>query len=431
MRPRTGARSPDFFLTILHPDDRERVLTETAHTIATGEPLETEYRLLRKDGERRLGAATRASSCATPPARPLCIQGYILDITERKQREAALLASDAIVASSFDAIVSRTTEGMVTGWNGAAERLFGYSAGEMIGRSVDMLLPDQSGVLEYVDARLRRGQIVEPIEVACLRKDGTRVEVESTVSPIVDASGDVVGSSSITRDITERKHAQALAAGQTELLGYVAGGAALPEVLDQLARFVEQHGEDVLASILLLDRDGAHLRHGAAPSLPEAYCAAVDGIAIGASAGSCGTAAFRREPRLRVGRDHRPAVGGLARARGRGRAPRLLVDAHLRDRRLAARHVRALLPHSARARRARPRARRGGDARRRHRDRARALGGGCGRERGALSRSLRERQRADRDRHDGRVHHGGQPGLRARARVLARGAHRHESGRST
>jgi diguanylate cyclase (GGDEF)-like protein/PAS domain S-box-containing protein len=291
--PEDWSSSPDFFLTILHPDDRERVLAETAHTIATGEPLETEYRLLRKDGEvvwvSDEGVLVRDAAGAA-----LCIQGYILDITERKQREAARLASDAIVASSFDAIVSRTTEGMVTGWNGAAERLFGYSAGEMIGRSVDMLLPDQSGVLEYVDARLRRGLIVEPIEVACLRKDGTRVEVESTVSPIVDASGDVAGSSSITRDITERKHAQALAAGQTELLGYVAGGAALPEVLDQLARFVEQHGEDVLASILLLDRDGAHLRHGAAPSLPEAYCAAVDGTAIGANAGSCGTAAFRR-----------------------------------------------------------------------------------------------------------------------------------------
>jgi diguanylate cyclase (GGDEF)-like protein/PAS domain S-box-containing protein len=287
--------SADFFLTILHPDDRERVLTATEHTIATGEPLELEYRIVRQDGAvvwvHDEGVLVRDGRGA-----PLCLQGYLLDVTERKQREAALVASDAIVASSFDAIVSRTTDGIVTGWNGAAERLFGYSADEMIGRSVDMLLPDQSGVLEYVDAQLRRGQVVEPIEVACLRKDGTRIEVESTVSPIIGTHGDVVGSSSITRDISERKHAQALAAGQTELLGYVAGGAALPEVLDQLTRFVEQHGEDVIASILLLDRHGMHLQHGAAPSLPDAYCAAIDGSAIGPQAGSCGTAAYRREP---------------------------------------------------------------------------------------------------------------------------------------
>ena len=75
----------------------------------------------------------------------------------------------------------------------------------------------------------------------------------------------------------------------------MAGGAVLPRVLDHLARFVEEHGDEVLASILLLDADGVHLRHGAAPSLPADYCEAIDGIAIGPSVGSCGTAAFRRE----------------------------------------------------------------------------------------------------------------------------------------
>jgi diguanylate cyclase (GGDEF)-like protein/PAS domain S-box-containing protein len=284
----------DFFLTILHPDDRKRVVAETAHTIATGDKLETEYRVLRSDGSvawlRDEAVLVRDAAGA-----PLCLQGYMLDITERKRREVALVASDAIVASSFDAIVSRTTDGIVTGWNRAAERLFGYSAVEMIGHSVDLLLPEESGVLEYVDARMRRGEIVEPLEATCLRKDGTRIEVESTVSPLFDSSGAIIGSSSITRDITERRRAQALAAGQAELLGFVAGGAALPRVLDHLARFVEQHGDDVRASIHLLDRDGAHLRQGAAPSLPEEYSAAIDGVAIGASVGSCGTAAYRRE----------------------------------------------------------------------------------------------------------------------------------------
>ena len=85
---------------------------------------------------------------------------------------------------------------------------------------------------------------------------------------------------------------QALASGQAQLLEFVATGAALPLVLERLARFVEEHGDDLLASILLLDRDGVHLRHGAAPSLPEAYCTAIDGAEIGPSVGSCGTAAY-------------------------------------------------------------------------------------------------------------------------------------------
>ena len=221
---------------------------------------------------------------------------YVRDITEQKLREAALLESEAIVGSSFEAIVGRTVDGIVTSWNAAAERIFGYSAEEILGgvASTSSCAPE-SGVIDYVNERLRRGEVVEPIEVVCIRKDGKRIDVESTISPIVGPSGVVIGSSSITRDITERKRSQALAAGQAELLEFVAGGAVLPRVLDHLARFVEEHGDDVLASILLLDRDGVHLRHGAAPSLPADYCEAIDGIAIGPSVGSCGTAAYRRE----------------------------------------------------------------------------------------------------------------------------------------
>ena len=84
-----------------------------------------------------------------------------------------------------------------------------------------------------------------------------------------------------------------IARDHRSLLELIAAGTALTEVLDAVARFIEAHAEGtVLASILLLDRDGAHLRHGAAPSLPETYTAAIDGVAIGPSVGSCGTAAY-------------------------------------------------------------------------------------------------------------------------------------------
>ncbi|MBI3810386.1 MAG: DUF3365 domain-containing protein [Nitrospirae bacterium] len=84
--------------------------------------------------------------------------------------------------------------------------------------------------------------------------------------------------------------------GQTDVLGMVAQGRPLPEILDTLARLIEQWSDQSLCSILLLDADGTHLRHGAAPSLPASYNQAVDGIAIGPTAGSCGTAVYRREP---------------------------------------------------------------------------------------------------------------------------------------
>jgi diguanylate cyclase (GGDEF)-like protein/PAS domain S-box-containing protein len=292
--PEEWASDPDFFVRVLHPDDHDRVIAQTAALIETGARLDSEYRMRRSDGTfawvRDEGVLVHDEN-----GMPLCIQGYILDITEQKEREAALLESEAIVGSSFDSIVARSPDGKVTRWNAAAERIFGYSAEEMIGRAVELLLPGNGDLLRHIDERLSRGERVEPLETVCVRKDGRQIVVESAISPIFGPEGEIIGSASTARDISDRKRAQALAAGQAQLLEFVAGGAPLPDVLLRVAEFVEEHGESVLASILLLDPDGVHLRHGAAPSLPSSYCEAVDGLAIGPSAGSCGTAAYRRE----------------------------------------------------------------------------------------------------------------------------------------
>jgi len=98
---------------------------------------------------------------------------------------------------------------------------------------------------------------------------------------------------SLTRDITERKRAESLLAGEKRILEMVAKGEQLQRILESLCRLVEEQASGVLASILLLDGD--RLRHGGAPSLPKAYTDAIDGTQIGPSTGSCGTAAYRRE----------------------------------------------------------------------------------------------------------------------------------------
>src|SRR5438445_13755239 len=95
-----------------------------------------------------------------------------------------------IVESSLDAIIGRTPDGIVTSWNAAAEDLFGYSADETIGRSITILAPpERRGELDAVNERLKRGETVGQFETVRVRKDGTRIEVASTVSPIRDASG--------------------------------------------------------------------------------------------------------------------------------------------------------------------------------------------------------------------------------------------------
>jgi len=122
---------------------------------------------------------------------------------ERFALPSALLS--AIVDSSDDAIISKDLNGVIMSWNAAAERLFGYTAAEAIGRSITMLIPadrlaEEPAILE----RLRRGERVDHFETIRMRKDGSRLNISLTISPVKDASGKIVGASKIARDITDR-----------------------------------------------------------------------------------------------------------------------------------------------------------------------------------------------------------------------------------
>ena len=134
----------------------------------------------------------------------------VRDGTNREQSERAARRLAAIVESSDDAIVSKDLNGVVTSWNRAAEKMFGYSPDEMIGRSIRTIIPDDLQHEEdEVLARIRRGERVEHFETVRRRKDGHRVNISLTVSPIRDLTGRVIGASKIVRDITDRKQADA------------------------------------------------------------------------------------------------------------------------------------------------------------------------------------------------------------------------------
>ena len=130
-----------------------------------------------------------------------------LSRAERTQRDALRLA--AIVDSSDDAIVSKDLDGVITSWNGAAERMFGYTPDEIIGKSVRVLIPeDRQGEEDEVLARIRSGHRVEHFETVRRRKDGSLFAVSLTVSPILRPDGRVIGASKIARDISEKKRAE-------------------------------------------------------------------------------------------------------------------------------------------------------------------------------------------------------------------------------
>jgi len=115
----------------------------------------------------------------------------------------------AIIESSDDAIVSKTLDGVIQSWNRAAERLFGYTANEIIGKSILTIIPpERHGEETEIIARIRRGERIEHYETVRRRKDGSLIELSLTVSPVRDRYGRVVGASKIARDITERRQAE-------------------------------------------------------------------------------------------------------------------------------------------------------------------------------------------------------------------------------
>ncbi len=140
------------------------------------------------------------------------------DVTERRRAEAARGQLAALVESSDDAIVGKDLSGIVTSWNHAAERMFGYAAEEAIGQSIRLIIPagrqsEEDGVL----ARIGRGETIQHFETVRRRKNGTEIPVSLTVSPIHDASGAIIGASKIARDISEQKRASRRAAFLAEV----------------------------------------------------------------------------------------------------------------------------------------------------------------------------------------------------------------------
>lgn len=131
------------------------------------------------------------------------------DVTEKKQAEQAVRRLAAIVECTDDAVLSKDLNGHITSWNRAAERMYGYTAAEAIGQPVSMLCPPElQAEIETVLTKIRAGERIANRETRRVRRDGAPIDVSITISPLVDAGGQVVGASTIARDISERKRAE-------------------------------------------------------------------------------------------------------------------------------------------------------------------------------------------------------------------------------
>src|SRR5919112_1036562 len=166
-------------------------------------PSVGERRYRRKDGSL-VYVEVSASIILHNNRETMCVVAH--DVTERKRAEQVSSRLAAIVESSDDAIIGKTLDGIITSWNRGAQQIYGYSAEETVGKPISMLAPpDRYNDIPSILEKVRRGAPVTHYETVRLKKDGERINVSLTVSPIVDSSGNVMGASTIARDITERK----------------------------------------------------------------------------------------------------------------------------------------------------------------------------------------------------------------------------------
>jgi len=206
------------FFDFVHPDD----LPATIHTVermaVAGEKVhQFKNRYRHKDGSWRI------LSWKAVPQADGALYATARDVTEQRETEEALRQLAAIVESSEDAIISRTLDGTVTSFNKGAERLFGYTADEVLGKSTTLLRLPEPHVLE----RIIQGERIHHFETVGQAKDGQLIDVSLTISPVRDEAGTIIGISKIVRNITERKQAEAAVRESAERLALALDAAQM------------------------------------------------------------------------------------------------------------------------------------------------------------------------------------------------------------
>src|SRR6266852_381453 len=297
----TTTPTVELILQRAHPEDAGFVKQTIERASQDGKNFEHEYRLLMPDGSvKYVHVVARALSDELGSVE---FVGAVMDITVAKQAEETLRESEAYLAeaqrlSHTGSWASTPATGAIRYWSEECYRVLGFDphGGQpRFETFFQRIHPDDQRRLEQVE-RASGDKTGFEFDYRIVHPRGEIREIHTVGHPVFSPSGDLVEYVGTVIDITERKRAEALRDGESRILEMIAHDAPLEEILEKLVRVVEAQFAGLLCSVLLLDEDGQHVRHGAAPSLPKAYTKAIDGLCIGPKAGSCGTAMYRREP---------------------------------------------------------------------------------------------------------------------------------------
>lgn len=246
---------------IIPPELRDRHRAGLRRYLETGEgPVlgqRLEVQALRADGSEIL--VELAITALRVGNQPVFV-AYLRDITARNMGEEASRRLAAIIESSDDAIITKDLNGIITSWNTAAERLFGYRPEEIIGKPVTTLIPlDRHHEEPHILGRIRQGDRIDHYETVRRRKDGTLFNISVTVSPLKDENGKVIGASKIARDISDRVRNEQRRTAQYAVANLLAGAGSLAEAGPRIIETITGIGNWVAGSIWLEDKTESRL----------------------------------------------------------------------------------------------------------------------------------------------------------------------------
>jgi PAS domain S-box-containing protein len=299
--PEHGMPAWEERLERVHPEDRAKWQAAIDRAIAEKSEYEVEFRILLPDGTVKY-IHTVGHPVLTASGDLTEFVGSATDVTERRRAEEALRRSEGYLAQA-----QRLTQSGSWAWNvRTGARFWSHETFRIFGYGPEKVKPTWSDILDRVHPEDRPAIVQQAKMEATLKEDsefdwrivlpdGRIKHLHSIARPVMDVSGEITEIVGTLIDVTERKRAEALRDGESRILEMIARDAPLDEILEKLVLVVEAQFAGLLCSVLLLEEDGQHARHGAAPSLPQPYCRTIDGLSIGPKAGSCGTAMYRRE----------------------------------------------------------------------------------------------------------------------------------------